>query len=322
MKIIVTGAAGFIANKLISSLLSSGHEIIGIDNFSRGTPDNLKYFLECDNFSFHEIDFSEKDALEHSFESIEIGEVDEVWHFAANSDIAAGVNNPELDLKDTFLTTFYILEFMKLKEIKDFYFASSAAVYGDHQDNLLVESQSVTRPISNYGSMKLASESIIYASYESFLNKALIFRFPNVVGTPATHGVIYDLFHKIKKTSNKLNVLGDGTQTKSYLLVDELVNVMLELKLKSNKIIDIFNIGPNDDEGASVRYISEKIVSKFKPCPEITYGASNKGWVGDVPKFKYSIEKIKKLGCTTQYNSKEAIDTAVDQIYNQIFHDD
>ena len=137
---------------------------------------------------------------------------------AANSDIPAGVLNPDIDLRDTFLTTFEILKAMKKFNIKVLNFASSSAIYGDFGNEIIHESIGPLFPISNYGAMKLASEAQISAACEGFLNRANIFRFPNVVGAPATHGVILDFINKLRLNKNELQVLGNGTQQKAYLL--------------------------------------------------------------------------------------------------------
>ena len=94
-----------------------------------------------------------------------------MWHFAANSDIPAGVEEIDVDLTDTFMTTVSILKIMREHHIKKLYFASSSAIYGDLGEKLH-EDIGPLLPISNYGAMKLASEGLISASFESFLDTA------------------------------------------------------------------------------------------------------------------------------------------------------
>ncbi|WP_187790232.1 NAD-dependent epimerase/dehydratase family protein, partial [Salmonella sp. S127_66822] len=110
--------------------------------------------------------------------------ITEVWHLAANSDIPAGINDAGVDLRDTFMTTFNTLEVMKRLKIKQLAFASTSAVYGDHENVRLHEDIGPLLPISNYGAMKLASEALISAAAEAWLERAWIFRFPNVIGVP------------------------------------------------------------------------------------------------------------------------------------------
>jgi len=144
----------------------------------------------------------------------------------ANSDIGAGVADPNVDLKDTFLSTFNVLVAMREAHIRKIAFASTSAVYGVHEETL-EENIGPLFPISNYGAMKLASEALISAAVESYLERAWIFRFPNVIGPRATHGIIFDLLTKLSRQPADLEVLGDGTQQKPYLHVSELIEAML-----------------------------------------------------------------------------------------------
>jgi UDP-glucose 4-epimerase len=251
-------------------------------------------------------------------EAKQYGKVTEVWHFAANSDIPAGVLNPDIDLKDTFLTTFEILKAMNKFDVKVINFASSSAIYGDFGDEIIHESIGPLLPISNYGAMKLASEAQISAASEGFLQRANIFRFPNVVGVPATHGVILDFINKLILNKNELQVLGNGTQQKAYLHVSDLVNAMLLISNRQiNDKVEIINIGPSD-EGVTVKWIAEKVVLKVNPYAKIIYGDGNKGWVGDVPKFNYSTEKLKSFGWSPNLGSEEAVKRAINEIVLQL----
>jgi len=164
--------------------------------------------------------------------------------------------------------------------------------------------------------MKLASEAIITAALESYLDRAFVFRFPNVVGVPATHGVILDFVRKLKATPGNLDVRGDGTQRKSYLHGDDLLDAMLHIRDHAPDKLGYFNIGP-DDEGVTVKVIAEAVVARVSPQARITYGQGNKGWIGDVPKFAYSTAKLSKLGWRPRLGSTAAIRKAVDQVAQQ-----
>ena len=228
-----------------------------------------------------------------------------------------GIADAQVDLRDTFMTTYAVLEAMKALGIKDLVFASSSAVYGDHGGNFaLREDTGPLLPISNYGAMKLASEALISAAVESFLDHAWIFRFPNVIGTPATHGVILDFIRKIKKTPKLLEVLGNGTQQKAYLHVSELVEGMLFIVEKAREQINLYNIGP-PDEGCRIADIAAAVAERVSPGAEIVFGREGRGWVGDVPKFRYCIEKAEKIGWKPKLSSAEAMRLAVDEIARQ-----
>jgi len=201
---------------------------------------------------------------------------------------------------------------MKKIECKKLYFASSSAVYGEHQQRLH-EDLGPLFPISNYGAMKLSSEALISASLESFLDKVAILRFPNVVGTPATHGVILDFIRRLKSNPIQLDVLGDGTQQKTYLHVDDLVDAMLFINDNTDNGLNYYNIGAMDD-GVYVWEIAEQTVKRVAPNALITYQDSDRGWVGDVPRFYYSVDKLKKLGWRPSGSSLEAVVKAIDEI--------
>lgn len=317
MSILITGVAGFIGSNLAEKFLKQGKKVLGVDNLSRGTISNLNSILKNKNFVFSEVDICNYKEFRKFINNEHIIEqVEEVWHMAANSDIPAGISNAEIDLNDTFLTTFNTLQLMKELRIPNIAFASSSAVYGNLSDTKLFENIGPLFPISNYGAMKLASEVAISASVESHLEKAFIFRFPNVIGLPATHGVILDFINKLKENPQILNVLGDGSQQKTYLHVEELIDAMFYIRNKCTDRINYFNIGANDD-GVTVKFIAEEVVKIVSPNAKINYGIGNKGWIGDVPKFNYSIDKLLSLGWRPILNSHDSVKKAILQIFNE-----
>lgn len=317
MTSLVTGGAGFIACTLISRLLEAGGRVIAVDNLSRGTRENMRPFSDHPRFAFVHADLVDLDLLKGEVVRTAGAEpVTEVWHLAANSDIPAGVADPGVDLRDTFMTTFNVLRVMRELRIPTLMFASSSAIYGDLGDRVLTEDAGPLFPISNYGAMKLASEAQITAACEAFLSRALMFRFPNVVGVPATHGVILDFVRKLAADRTALPVLGDGTQRKSYLHVTDLVDAMLFLKDRAPNRVDVYNIGPVDD-GVTVAQIAREVVSVISPSARVLFGEGAKGWVGDVPRFRYSVEKLNALGWRPSLGSLDAIRRAVREIAEQ-----
>ena len=315
MAILITGGAGFVAANIIKKFLDNDQVVIAVDNFSRGNRENIDYALDNTNFHLIECDLSDFTAVNQALDDVsDKYKIEEVWHLAANSDIPAGVKDMDVDLRDTFLTTFNVLKWMKSKSIVIIYFASSSAVYGDHDSDVLTENTGPLLPISNYGAMKLASEAQISAAAESFLQKAIIFRFPNVVGMPATHGVILDFMNKLLESPGKLVVLGDGSQFKTYVHVNELVEAMLLIRsMNFNQKLQVFNVGPENEDGIHVKTIAQEVVSMVSPNASIEFGTGNKGWVGDIPKFKYSIDKIKKVGWSPSLNSHQAVLKAISE---------
>jgi UDP-glucose 4-epimerase len=164
--------------------------------------------------------------------------------------------------------------------------------------------------------MKLASEAQISAASASFLEFVSIFRFPNVVGVPATHGVIVDFIRKLKVIPDRLDVLGNGTQRKAYIHVADLVDAMLYIVENGAKAVNVFNIGPADD-GVTVKYIAEKVREAVSPGAVIQFGDEDRGWVGDVPRFRYAVDRLVELGWTPKRHSADAIHRAIQEIAEQ-----
>ncbi len=311
MTTLVIGGAGFIGSALIRRLIKNNNniDIVVIDKLSLGSIDNLNE----SKVTFYDEDINN---LEVIFKILKNhNNIHDVWHLAANSDIPAGISDVEIDLTDTFLSTVSTLKIMEKIGCKRLYFSSSSAIYGPH-DKKLDEDAGPLLPISNYGAMKLASESIISAYHESYLDKVSIFRFPNVVGLPATHGVILDFIRRLKKSSDELDVFGNGTQKKVYVHIDELIDAMLYINSNTENDLNYFNIGP-DDDGVTVKDIAEKTVARVSPNAKINYGTENRGWVGDIPTFSYSVKKLKNIGYEVKNSSLDTVLKAIDEIATQ-----
>lgn len=318
-KSLVTGAAGFIGSHLVDALLDRGERVVGIDNLKLGRPENLSRARQHPRFKFYQADLNDLAAAGPILAAeSEAAPFDTVWHFAANSDIRAGVADPDVDFHETFLTTYSVLKLMRTHKILRLAFASTSAIYGVH-DRPLTEDIGPLFPISNYGAMKLASEAAISAGAESFLERAWIFRFPNVVGSRATHGAIYDFCHKLKKNQAELEVLGDGTQQKPYLHVADLIDAMLFITDHAREKLNFYNIGTSDTV-TTVQYLAETTVRRAQPAAKIRYTGGKSGWVGDIPKVSYSVEKLKKLGWSPRHTSNQAVDRAVAEIVAEINH--
>jgi len=314
---LITGGAGFVGVNLTRSLLAMNDKVIAADDLSCGRREFLKPYASSPNFRFVQVDCAQPEALYDSIALFHDQEpITDVWHMAANSDIPAGIADPMVDLRKTFLTTFAALLVIRDLGIANLHFASSSAVYGDHADQAIDETSGPFEPISNYGAMKLASEAQIRAAVETYLHRASIFRFPNVVGVPATHGVIFDLIRKARLKPTGFAVLGDGTQRKMYLHVEDLVEAMLFIRASAKERYNVFNIGPSDG-GVTVRDIAHAVRDRVAPSAAVHFGAGNRGWVGDVPRFRYATDKLAGLGWVARMSSADAIGKAVNQIAEQ-----
>ena len=317
MAIFISGVAGFIGSRLARHFIDQGIRVVGFDDLSRGHAQNIDKLVQTGRFAFEIVDISDAESLNDRFLRHHSEQaITEVWHMAANSDIPAGIEDATRDLRDTFLTTFNLLKVMRIANVPFLAFASSSAVYGDLGDTPITEDAGPLLPISNYGAMKLASEAVISAAVESWLPRANLFRFPNVIGVPATHGVILDFVRKLKESPGKLTVLGSGRQQKSYLHLEDLVDAMLTIGERSSERLGYYNIGPSD-MGVTVRFIAEQTVAVVSPGAHIEYGNEDRGWIGDVPRFTYCNDKLRSLGWEPKLGSSDAVLKAIKEIVEQ-----
>ena len=237
-----------------------------------------------------------------------------VYHLAANSDIQKGGKNPMVDYNLTFNTTFNILQLMKEFEVKKLFFASTSAIYGESYD-VLNEDYGPLRPVSNYGAGKLASEAFISAFSSTYKIQTWITRFPNVVGERFTHGVIYDFIHKLEKNPKELEVLGNGEQCKPYVYVKDLVAGILYVIDHASAYYNVYMLGT--DTRTKVKEIAAMVIEEMGLGAIIRYTGGDRGWVGDVPEFRYNLDKVNTLGWKAAYTSNEAVRLAIKKALGQ-----
>lgn len=315
---IIFGGKGFIGQNLAKAIIKEGGRVLIVDKNQWELDLIYQELLDESQVKVLHADIlSNLDDISDQIKYfIKNENPTKVWHLAANSDILAGNMDVDVDLNDTFLTTVNILKLLKNIKVDGFYFASSSAVYGDAlcKDDCFKE-DSATQPISNYGAMKLASEAIIRAAHQQYLNRCIIFRFPNVIGFPATHGVILDFIRKLEKTPKELIVLGDGNQNKPYLHVQDLVSAMLHLEkfYINSRVMETINIG-SPYENVFVKQIASEVRSRVSPNATIYFGETPFGWVGDMPTVKFNIEKILATKWQCQLSGINAVRRTIDEI--------
>ena len=310
MNILVAGGAGFIGSHLCDALLSKNNTVIVADKLIMGSK-NIEHLSQNTNFKFYEMELANQDNVDKLFKD---NKIDIVYHMAANSDIQKSANDTSIDFNDTLLTTRVLLESMRKNNVKNIFFASTSAVYGEMPDIVLNEETGGLKPVSYYGGAKLASEALI-SSYVSMCDmNAVIFRFPNVIGPRLTHGVVYDFAKKLRNNPKELLILGNGTQCKPYIYVTDLVNAIVKLTEQFEPGVEIFNISVMS-EGTSVTHIAEIVVDVLGLSDvEFKYTGGDRGWKGDVPRFKYDISKVLATGWKPEYTSDEAVRKAAQSL--------
>jgi UDP-glucose 4-epimerase len=244
-----------------------------------------------------------------------------VFHLAANPEVRVGSISPEIHYRQNIEATFNLLEAVRNHgNIKTFIFTSSSTVYGEPSKMPTPEDYAPLKPISVYGASKLACEALVTSYAYTYGFRAAIFRLANIVGPRSRHGVIYDFIQKLKANPNELEILGDGTQTKSYLHVSDCIEAMLLGLEKADSRVEVFNVGSEDQ--LNVKRIAEIVVEemglenvKFKLTGGVDGG---RGWKGDVKNMLLEASKLKSLGWKPRYNSEESVRLAVKSLVSEI----
>lgn len=311
----VTGSAGFIGSHLCERLVEK-YKVVGLDNLSIGMEylKNLDNVKDHPNFKFY---YCGVHYLRQFHHIIRDNKFDVIFHLAANSDIS--VSDPNIEHNHTFETTYELLEYSRLNGVKEFLFASSGSIYGEaykKTDKPVNEEFGALMPISHYAAAKLASEAFISSYSFNYDINSWIFRFPNVIGEHATHGAILDFINKIKANPEELEVLGDGSQTKPYLYVKDLIDAMLFIWENAKERLNYFNIAGIGT--TSVKEIAEMVIAEMGTKTKIRYTGGDRGWKSDSPQYKADISKLTGLGWTPNMTSNEAVSHSIKQILKEI----
>jgi len=309
-KMLVTGGAGFIGSHLIEALIARRTNICVFDDLTAGTLQNVKPWLGDPSFNFIKGDL----LCSADLAKFEKTCFETIFHFAANPEVRAGSSNPDVHFQQNVVATHNLLETVRKAENKPtLVFTSTSTVYGEPTKIPTPEDYAPLKPISTYGASKLACEALISAYAYTYGFKAIIYRLANIVGPRSQHGVIYDFIQKLQKDPNELEILGDGTQNKSYLYITDCIEAMLLGLEKSTEQVEIYNVGSEDQ--IDVKTIAEIVAEKmglqdikFKFTGGVDGG---RGWKGDVKNMLLDVNKIKSLGWKPKLNSKQAIRQAI-----------
>lgn len=291
----MTGGAGFIGSRLSEKLLEE-HEVKIIDNLASGKKVNIP----------EKADFVEKDIKEDLTGELE--GIDAVFHFAANPKVNTFPEDRDRDFEENLKGTKNVLEACERSNVNEIVFASSSVVYGEEAEIPTPEDANLD-PISMYGATKAGGEHICQVYGQIFDMELTIVRLANIVGGRNEKGVIYDFIHKLKEDPEELVILGNGKQRKSYLHVDETVEGILKA-WRSEKTV--FNIGSEDS--INVDGIAEVVSEEMGLNPEYSYTGGEKGWKGDVPEMRLSIEKLRSEGWNPEINSRESVRKTVREL--------
>ena len=305
MTTFVSGAAGFIGSHLVDRLLRDGEDVIGYDNLSTGMPEFITAARRHHNFTFVEGDLLDTEALTKAMRG-----ADRVFHLAANADVRFGLDHPRKDLEQNTIATFNVLEAMRSNNLKEIVFSSSGSIYGEA--NIVPTPEDAPFPVqtSLYGASKLAGEGMIAAYAEGYGIKARIFRFVSILGERYSHGHIFDFMRQLAKDPERLHVLGDGKQRKSYLHVHDCVEGILLGCTATDERIQIFNLGT--DEVCQVLDSVGWITGRLKLSPRLSFSGGRQGWIGDVPLIHLDTSRIRSIGWRPKRSIREAVELTVD----------
>ncbi len=306
MKVLITGAAGFIGSNLADRLLADGHTVIGVDNLSTGHMKFLEGALKQPKFTFHKLDLYE----ERSLDNVLTSDVDWVYHLAANADVRDGLKHPRKDLEQNTIVTWNVLEAMRRVGVKKIGFSSTGSVYGEAKVIPTPEDAPFPIQTSLYGASKSACEGLISAYAEGYGFTARIYRFVSILGERYTHGHVFDFVRHLMKDPTTLPVLGDGTARKSYLYVGDCVEAILHTsRLETKNRLEIFNLGT--DEYVAVNQSIDVICDELKINPKRQYSGGDRGWVGDNPFIFLDTKKLVNSGWKPKLSIREGVRATV-----------
>jgi UDP-glucose 4-epimerase len=306
LKVLVTGGFGFIGSNLITELVSTGYEVVTIDNFSTG---DARFIT---NKVAKSIKVWKEDLASISImklAKISLG-CQKIFHISANADVRGGWINSYRDIEQNIIASYKIAEIAKKLGVPEVIFTSTGCVYGDALIHPTPENHPMPIQTSLYGNSKVASEGIFSAYSAQGTFRTTILRFVSILGKNYHHGHIIDFVRKLKFNKNEIQILGDGRQKKSYLDVSDCVRAILSLR--GIKEIEIFNVGHHNY--ISVKDSLEIICRRLNVQPRILTQESDRGWIGDSPFTFLDIKKAQTYGWHPTKSIQSAIEGTVDWI--------
>ncbi|WP_265108286.1 NAD-dependent epimerase/dehydratase family protein [Halosolutus halophilus] len=311
-RILVTGGAGFIGSQLSDRLLADGNEVVVVDDFSNGREEWVPAGAEV-----LEADLTNRDAVTDAIDA----DLDLVFHLAARKD--PNDDDPRGQFDENTTMTHLLLEACRDAGVEGFAFASSSTVYGE-APRPTPEDFAPLEPISVYGASKLGEEGLVSTYAHSHGLTAWTFRFANVVGPRLRGAVIPDFLEKLRANPESLTILGDGRQEKSYLHVDDCVDAMCHVVDRAGAddvesdggATYTYNLGTRTT--TSVDRIADIVSDVLDLDPDYEYTGGDRGWTGDVPRMRLSIEKLAAIGWTPNLESDDAVRRAAEELADEI----
>lgn len=306
MNVLVTGGAGFVGSHLVDALADEDHNVTVLDDLSSGRKRNLSHSIHDHK---RQVTFVVGDCRRPRDMEKALKGVETVFHLAANPEVRLELADPKKCYEQNIEATYLLLEKVRKSRVNTIVFTSSSTVYGDATLIPTPEHYGPLKPISVYGASKLACEALVSSYCYSFKKRGVIIRPANIIGPRATHGVILDFIKKLKANPSELQILGDGTQTKSYLYIDDCVDGIITAYESAKEPLVIYNIGSEDQ--TSVTEIA-KIVTEGMGLKEVKLKFSSgveggRGWIGDVKNMLLDVTKLKSIGWKPKLNSEQAI---------------
>lgn len=298
---LVTGGAGFIGSHLVDAFVSRGEDVVVLDDLSTGRKEFLDGALRSKRVRLVRGDCQKDADLRKA-----LRDVDEVWHLAADPDVREGIRDPWSNFRDGAVLTFRVLDAMRRSDAKAFVYASSSTVYGEASVLPTPETYGPLVPVSPYGASKLAGEAVASAFVGTFGFRAWIFRFGNVVGPRLTHGAVHDFHKKLRRDPKRLQILGDGRQTKAYLSEEDCVGGMLWGQRQARQPCNILNLasGTTTNVARIAQIVAEEMGLRGV---EFTFTGGSRGWKGDVARMDLDIGRMRSLGWSPKHSSEEAV---------------
>ena len=289
MKCFITGGAGFIGSHIVDRCIADGHSVVVFDNLSTGDPKFIRQHQGNPRFTFIKGDILDLDALKRAMAGSDI-----IFHLAANADVRGGPVNRRVDLEQNGIGTWNVLEAMVHCDVKKIAFSSSATVYGEPETIPTAETTPLIQT-SLYGASKLYGEALIQAYAEYFDMQTWIFRFVSWIGPRYSHGVIFDFVSRLRQDPSKLLILGDGTQVKSYLDVEDGVSGIFLALERCTGAKNVVNLGHT--ESMTVETLAHIVVDEMGlEGVRFDYGGGKRGWKGDSPMVHLDVSQLAALG--------------------------